>query len=137
MTPETVVLIILIIIVLIFLGSLAFYKLPKRLNTKRYTKSWRDIQKKLSKKDQWGEAIVEADDLLDKAMKNKKIKGSSIGERLVEANKKLSDNDGVWYAHKLRKQIESKGSNIKLSKNQVEKALKSLRQALRDIGALK
>jgi hypothetical protein len=58
-----------------------------------------------------------------------------MGERLVAAQRTLSDNDAVWYAHKLRNRLVHE-DNVRLTKRDVQKALSGFKQALRDLGAL-
>jgi hypothetical protein len=73
--------------------------------------------------------------LLDDALRKKKIKGKTMGERLVNAQKIFSDNDGVWYGHKLRKKIDNIPEYTP-KKQEVKKALLGLRVGLKDIGAM-
>ncbi len=58
-----------------------------------------------------------------------------MGERLVQAQHLLSDNDGVWFGHKLRAKIETDPA-AKLKEKEVKSALVGIRQALKDLGAL-
>jgi hypothetical protein len=81
-------------------------------------------------------AIIDADKLLDDALKKRHFKGKTMGERLVAAQKNLSDNDAVWFAHKLRNRLVHE-TNVRLKKRDVQKALSGFRQGLRDLGALK
>ncbi len=59
-----------------------------------------------------------------------------MGERLVTVQRTLTNNDGVWYAHKLRnKLVHDQYDNLK--ERDVKEALIGFRQALKDLGALK
>ena len=58
-----------------------------------------------------------------------------MGERLVSSQRQLSDNDGVWYAHKLRNRLVHE-TDVSLKEGDVKKALISIRQALKDLGAV-
>lgn len=80
-------------------------------------------------------AVVDADKLLDEALKKRGFKGKTMGERLVAAQRSLSDNDSVWYAHKLRNRLVHE-PNIRLKKSEAQNALQGFRQGLRDLGAL-
>jgi hypothetical protein len=121
------------------LGFGAFFlwrwKKPAILNTQYFQDSWRELQKLLRKKDQWSSAIVDADKLLELALKKKRIRGRSMGERLVKAQRLFTDNDGVWFGHKLRNKIDAE-PDLKLKENDVKQALIGIRQALKDLGAL-
>ncbi len=136
MSPEKVVFIISICLVSFFLISFIVMKLPKRLKHDKFKDQWKAVQSRCSDKEQWRQAVIEADDLLASALKKKKIKGSTTGERLVAAQKIFNDNDSVWYGHKLRGKIEA-DENLKLKQEEVKKALIGIGQGLKDIGALK
>ncbi|CAN5334375.1 hypothetical protein BH09PAT4_BH09PAT4_07080 [soil metagenome] len=105
-------------------------------DVKKFTERWNEAQKLCSSKNTWPLAIINADKLLDDALKRSHYKGKTMGERLVAAQRTLSDNDSVWYAHKLRNKIvhEDYGD---LKKRDVQKVLVGFRQALRDLGALR
>jgi hypothetical protein len=120
----------LILIVLILV-----WRMPRRLRRDKFVARWRRLQQRCPDKSQWAQAITEADDLLDEALKKKKYKGKSMGERLVAAQKDFTNNDAVWFGHKLRKKLDD-SPEYPLKKHEVQKALFGLRQGLRDIGAL-
>jgi hypothetical protein len=108
----------------------------KGLNRDYFQAKWKELQKGLNKEEAWPMAIIQADNLLDEALKKKKFKGKTMGERLVSAQKSLTDNDGAWFGHKLRNKIVHE-VDIKITKKEVQKSLVGIRQALRDLGALK
>lgn len=108
---------------------------PKQLNTDYFQERWQELQKRLRDKAQWGEAVLEADNLLDEALKKRRIKGRNMGERLVKAQRQFSDNDSLWFGHKLRSKIDG-DPTTKLKETEVKQALLGIRQALKDMGAL-
>ena len=112
-----------------------YYKLPKRLKVNYFQRKWIELQKLCSNKDTWPQAIINADKLVDQALKRRHYSGKSPGERLVSAQRKLSNNDGIWFGHKLRNKIDSQ-PKMKLREKDVKNALVGFRQALKDIGAL-
>jgi hypothetical protein len=122
---------------LAILGLITFIaRRPRKdLNRKYFQTKWRDLQKGLSKAETWPLAIISADNLLDEALRKRKFKGKTMGERLVAAQRTLTNNDGVWFAHKLRNRLVHE-VDVKLTEREVKKALVELRQALRDVGAL-
>jgi hypothetical protein len=79
-------------------------------------------------------AVIDADKLLDDALRRLHYRGKTMGERLVSAQRDLSSNDTVWYSHKLRNKIVHE--SIRLKKRDVQNALKGYLQALHDLGAL-
>ncbi len=115
---------------------LIFRRLPKRLKQDKLSARWKKLQQLCSDETKWPQAVIEADNLLIEVLKKKRFKGPSAGERLVDAQKKFTNNDAVWYGHKLRTRIDI-NPEIKLTKEEVQKALLGLRSALKDIGALK
>lgn len=116
--------------------TFAARRLKKGLNQEYFTRKWKELQKGLNKADSWPMAVIQADSLLDEALRKRHFKGRTMGERLVAAQKALSDNDSVWYAHKLRNKIVHE-VDVKLTQKDVKKALIGFRQALKDLGGLK
>lgn len=132
-TVEEVVAIVILLVIIFGIGFLQ--RRPKQLNVTHFADRWKELQKLLASKETWPLAIIDADKLLDEALKKSHFKGKSMGERLVSAQRDLTNNDGVWFGHKLRNQLVHE-ANFKLKKKQVQDALVGLRQALKDLGAL-
>jgi hypothetical protein len=110
--------------------------LPRRkIKPAKFKEQWTELQKYCKSKETWPLAIINADKLLDEALKKKRLKGKSMGERLVDAQKQFTDNDSVWFAHNLAKKILAETAG-KLKEADVKKSLVGFRQALRDLGAL-
>jgi hypothetical protein len=108
---------------------------PRKINTSRFQEKWREMQKQLADKASWKQAVVDADKLLDEALKKRRFPGKTMGERLTKAQRILSDNESVWYGHKLRNKLETE-PEMKLKEADVKQALLGIRQALKDLGAL-
>jgi len=125
------ILIVLVIVVATFFAK----KKPKKLKTDYFEKRWAELQKLCADKSTWPLAIIDADKLLDDALKRRKYKGKTMGERLVSAQRDISDNDSVWFAHKLRNRLVHE-QTAPMKDTIVKDALKGIRQALRDLGAL-
>ncbi len=100
-----------------------------------FQEKWNDIQKLCGHKENWPQVVHQADALLDEALKKCRARGRSMGERLVSVQRKLTDNDGAWFGHKLRNKLEADPST-KLKEVDVKDALIGIRQALKDLGAL-
>jgi hypothetical protein len=124
-----------IILVLVFGSSFLLKRRPRHLNKQYYQDRWQTLQGLLKDKSTWPLAVIDADKLLDDALKRSHYKGKTMGERLVSAQRDLSDNDGVWFGHKLRNRLVHE-SNVKLTEKMVKEALVGIRGALRDLGAL-
>ena len=106
----------------------------KKLNTQYYQEKWLAIQGMLRDKKMWSLAVIDADKLLEHALKACKYKGKTMGERLVAAQHDIKDNDLVWFGHKLRNKLVHE-PDIKLTKTDTKDALLGIRAALRDLGA--
>ncbi len=126
---------ILLVIVVSILLMLRKRK-QKRLSPESFQDKWKDIQKQCANKDTWPDAVAAADTLLDEALKKKRFRGKTAGERLTKAQRVLTNNEAVWFGHKLRSKIES-GVMSRLQEKDVKQALVGIRQALKDLGALK
>lgn len=126
----------LILIVVAVVGLLVLIRfLRRRTSPHKYMEKWQDLQRFCASKETWPLAIITADKLLDEALKNKRLKGKSMGERLVSAQRMLSDNDGVWFSHNLAKKLIDEAA-IRLNQTDVKKSLLGVRQALKDLGVL-
>lgn len=82
-------------------------------------------------------AILEADKLLDKALKTRNFYGETMGERLKTAGKAhvFGKNEAIWKAHKLRNQLAHE-SDIQVSQMVAHRSLAAFKSGLKDIGAL-
>ena len=123
------------IIVLVTIVVAVMNLRAKKLDKRYFKKRWLTLQKLCSDKKLWYQAILDADKLLDEALKQRHYRGKSTGERLVSAQRSLSSNDTVWFGHKLKKRI-IEDNYKRLNKRDTLEALAGFRQALKDLGAL-
>jgi len=131
--------IVLVVAAALFIAGIVLFIVwrhrPLFLDTEQFQRQWQGLQKLLRDKARWADVVVDADKLLDLALKKKHLKGGSMGERLVKAQRLFTDNDGVWFGHKLRNRIDT-DPTVKLKESEVKQALVGIRQGLKDIGAL-
>jgi hypothetical protein len=80
-------------------------------------------------------ALMEADNLLDSALKSMAMPGTTLGERLKVACYKYQKLRDVWWAHKLRNQLVHE-SSFQLSPRQAHKALDEFERALKVLNLL-
>ncbi len=128
---------IIAVLAIVVLAAVTWYlrRRPRKLNLAEFQERWKLAQGLCSKQDTWPLAIINADKLLDEALKKLKYKGKTMGERMVAAQHDISDNDGMWYGHKLRNKLVHE--DIKnLKKKDVMTALIGFREALKDLRAL-
>lgn len=123
-----------VLAVISFVLALLYRRRPGKLNKQQFQTKWKQLQLLCSERSTWPLAIINADKLLDEALKKLHYKGKTMGERLVSAQRDIGSNDSVWFAHKLRNKIVHE--DIKLHKRDVQQALKGFLQALHDLGAL-
>jgi len=125
----------IIVLLAVVLGAGFLKRRPTPLNREYFMQKWQESQGFCKDKATWPLAVINADKLVDEALKKRKYKGKTMGERMVSAQRDFSDNDGIWFAHKLRNRLVHE-TDIKLKEPDVKKALVGLRQALKDLGAL-
>lgn len=126
---------VVLLLALIF-GVGFLQRRPRTLKPEYFQRKWQDLQKMCADKATWPLAIINADKLLDEALRKRHFKGKSMGERLVAAQREFSSNDSVWFGHKLRNRLVHE-SDVKLKETDVKQALMGLRQGLKDLGALR
>lgn len=81
-------------------------------------------------------AILEADKILDEALRLAGFRGESLGDRLKKLDEaKLPNLQDVWEAHKLRNRLVHE-ADFKLNRNTAERALAVYEQAFKDLGLL-
>jgi hypothetical protein len=105
------------------------------LDTAYFEERWREVLVYLKNEGARQLSIIEADKLLDEALKRRHFSGKTMGERLVSAQREFSNNNSVWAAHKMRNRLVHEHA-VKLKNGELEGALKGFRQALKDIGAM-
>lgn len=123
------------VLFLIFSSLVIKRRRKYKMNTQLYMEKWLELQKNCASRKTWPQAIVEADALLDQALICRGYKGRTTGERLVAAQRALSNNESVWFGHKYCQSVLDKDVR-KLRKQDILEALHGFRQALRDLGAL-
>lgn len=79
-----------------------------------------------------GQAVMDADKLLDYALKCKGFQGT-LGEKLKKAGSRFSDLNGIWSAHKLRNQLAHELGNVQ--NEEAKRALSQFKRGLNDLGA--
>lgn len=131
--PAIGIAVVIVVLLAVVFGAGYLKRRPKVLDSAYFRAKWKEAQGYCKDKSTWPLAVINADKLLDEALKRRKFKGKTMGERMVAAQRELSDNDGVWYAHKLRNRLVHE-ADVKLKEADVKKALIGIRQALKDLG---
>lgn len=109
---------------------------PKGLNKEKYQEDWLKIEHLVSDDVTTQHmAIINADKLLDRALKERGFKGRTVGERMCSASREFTKRDAVWGSHKLRNKIAHE-ENVKTNVQLTRRVLASYKYALKDLGAL-
>lgn len=124
---------IIVVGVVLFAVVSQIQKSRNKIDKQYFISHWNSIQKKFQNTpDRWMEVIIEADKLVDEALKQRKYKGKTMGERMVSANRTFKDPDMVWKAHKLRNKVVHE-PGVQVKKQHVGFALRGYRKALKDL----
>ncbi len=109
----------------------------KQINQDKFRSKWLAIEASLRRDDKNSHslAVLNADKLVDQALREKGVKGASMGERMKNAASLFSHRNAIWSAHKLRNQI-AHDDEVTLSYDSARRALASFKQALKDLGAI-
>lgn len=120
------------VVFLLFIGG----KAPK-LNVAKYQTKWLEIENSVSRDNaaSWQLAILNADKLLDQALRERNFKGTTMGERMKSAQNVWRNANHVWSAHKIRNQLAHE-TEVKLNYDITLRALSAFKQALKDVGAI-
>ncbi len=135
--------IIFFFVAVLIIGAILFavISLTKRggspLNVDKYRVKWLAIEQQLKRDEvsSYHLTVLNADKLLDQALRDRGYRGQTMGERMKTAKDKWSSRDNVWSAHKLRNQIAHE-SDVRVTYDDARGALSGFKQALKDLGAI-
>lgn len=134
--------IIILFAVVIVLGAVlfAFITFSKRggkLDVEKYRVNWLAIEQSIVKGNEgtYHLAILNADKLVDQALKERGYSGQTMGDRIKATRGQLSHRNDLWAAHKLRNRIAHE-SGVKVSYMQTRRALSGFKHTLKDLGAI-
>lgn len=130
-------------LIILGIGGVAFALIAARgshgksLNQDRYRSEWLKINQAVSRDNESSlhMAILNADKLLDKALRERGFKGQTMGERMKAAQDKWTNSNHTWTAHKLRNRIAHE-TDVKLNHDVASRALAAFKQSLKDVGAI-
>jgi hypothetical protein len=108
-----------------------------QLNREDFQKRWLTVERTLDKSQpaSFQMAIFEADKLLDKALRERKFKGDTMGERMKSARDTWNSANNIWAAHKIRNRLAHE-TDVKLEYQTTARALSAYKQGLKDLGAI-
>jgi hypothetical protein len=128
---------ILVVGVLLVVVIMLTKKGHVQLDVNKYRMSWMKIEQALSRDEPSSHllCILNADKLLDQALRERGVVGETMGERMKQLQTTWSNANAIWSAHKLRNQIAHE-HDAKVSYDDTRRALAAFKQALKDIGAI-
>lgn len=133
--PLIALAVILLVAVALFAGIGGLNKKRSGLDHAYFESQWKNIESlKANGGAGWQLAIMEADKLLDHALKARGVSGQTMGDRLKTARGSFMNNNAVWQAHKLRNRLAHE-QNVPLNAITVDQALRGFKAALKDLGA--
>ncbi len=112
-------------------------KSGKRLDVKTYQAKWLAIESSLAKDNpaSWQLTVMNADKLLDKALRERGFKGTTMGERMKSAQTTWKNANHVWSAHKIRNQLAHE-TDARITYELAARSLAAFKQGLKDLGAI-
>lgn len=127
----------------IIIGGLLFaaISLTRRgssiLDVDHYRTKWLAIEQQLKRDEEatYSLAVLNADKLLDHALKARGMKGETMAERMKSAKSQFTNQNKVWEAHKLRNKIAHE-ADVKVTYDTARYAISNYKRALKDIGAI-
>lgn len=135
---------VLVVLVVTFLW-LAWSRLRRWWASRKYQgrdlasmrRRWAEIEDLAGQSGEMGRkmAVMEADKLLDSALKGLAMPGNTLGERLKFAAYKYPDLRKVWFAHRIRNKLAHE-STFHLDTGLAKKAIRHYRVALKMLGAI-
>lgn len=138
-TSIVIMLIGIALVGLVLLGIVALTRGHGRrlLNKDWYRTAWLEIENNINRDNNasYQFAILSADKLLDKALKESGVAGDTMGARLKQSSNLLQDINGVWAAHKLRNRIAHETSS-EVNRTVAKRMLSIYKNALKDLGAI-
>lgn len=128
---------LVIVLGVLFFALMTIGKKGRILDMEKYRVKWLEIEQSIIKDNEasYHLAILNADKLVDQALRERGFHGKTTGERLKATRGKLSNREEIWFAHKLRNRIAHE-PDVRVNYNQVRRALGGFKRALKDLGAI-
>jgi hypothetical protein len=137
--PGQLLLLIAILIVAV-VGAVYLAFATKRrpiLDQGKYQAHWLEIEHSIVKDNpaSWQLAIMNADKLLDQALRERHFSGKTMGERMKAAQSSWKNANHIWSAHKIRNQLAHE-TDARVNYDITMRALSAFKQGLKDLGAI-
>lgn len=109
----------------------------RNLDIDKYRSQWLKIERQLvrDQESSYHMSILNADKLLDQALRQRGFKGQTMGERMKAAKAVWASANNIWAAHKIRNQIAHE-ADVRIRYEDARRALAAYKQGLKDLGAI-
>lgn len=110
---------------------------PRELDMEKYRSRWLSIETALSRNDASSHilCVLNADKLLDQALRERGISGKTMAERMKSCQGKWTNGNGLWAAHKVRNRLAHE-TDASIDYDRSKQALVAYKQGLKDLGAI-
>jgi len=131
------ILIAVLLIAIVGVIYLANAQKSPDLNRQKFQTKWLEIENSLVRANPatFPLAIMNADKLVDQALKERRFRGDTMGERMKSAQTAWRNANYVWGAHKVRNQIAHE-ADFSVDYTTAARVLAAYKQALKDLGAI-
>lgn len=104
------------------------------------SKRWADVENllELGRPSNFQKAVLEADKIVDFALKKMRVPGETMGDRIRSAQKKFKNYQtyqALWDAHKIRNRIVHE-MNSEVLNYEAKEAITKFKKVLSDLGAI-
>lgn len=110
---------------------------PRNLDQDKFRSRWMEIESQLKRNEShsYTVCILNADKLLDQALRDRGLPGKTMAERMKQHQGKWTNGNGVWAAHKLRNRLAHE-TDARVDYERARQALIAYKQGLKDVGAI-
>lgn len=133
---------LLFFVAILLLGAIALTFIARKgvssqLDKDTYRSAWLKIEQEVDPGNMpsYQLALLNADKLLDKALRARGVKGQTMGERMKSYNTGWSNENNIWNAHKIRNKLAHE-PGFQVDLDTTKRALGVYKQALKDVGAI-
>ena len=109
----------------------------QNLDVDKYRSQWLKLERQLvrDQESSYHLTILNADKLLDQALRQRGFNGQTMGERMKAAKDTWSSANNIWTAHKIRNQIAHE-PDVSVRYEDARRSLAAYKQGLKDLGAI-
>lgn len=111
------------------------YEAVKEVGNSAMAEKWESVKTHIASSNQndWRQAIMDADIILDNLLTQMGYQGDSIGEKLKRVSKgDFATLNEAWEAHKVRNRVAHEGSNFHLNEREAQTTIDNYRRVFEE-----